>query len=492
MHHRIHRTAILTIILQAALVLMVLATATAGATPAPPPGDYTMVPVWTWYGGGNSNDIRTSTETFKLTGPQQTLAAYATRGTSTLLSPVAGWTLEQEQGSGYGSFYVPSMGSTSKNLNLPAGTYRATCNSLNCTWTLTVYDAKPTVRVTSVTPSSGPIGTPVTITGTGFIGTTAVAFNSASSLFNVVSADTITTTVPRSATTGTISVTAPGGKVQSSTTFQVIPPSQIMGFAPTSGIPGTRVQVYGKGFLGTTMVTFGGVSGAFTVDSDVQITATVPYGAKSGPIAVTAPGTGASPGGALASTGSFAVTPPPVIASFSPAQGPVNSGVTLTGTGFASASKVTFNGISATFHLISSTQIVAVVPPGASSGPISVTGPTGTGTSAASFTVIVKPTITLGLEGLAHGAVHIGQSVTASGVVTPSSFAGRTVSLEAQRKQGSRWTDAKTGSATVDSSGSYAWKYKPAKQGSYRIRASIPGTDTIPGASTVWRTFKVR
>ena len=61
--------------------------------------------------------------------------------------------------------------------------------------------------------------------------------------------------------------------------------------------------------------------------------------------------------------------------------------MTLTGTNLIGTSKVTFNGLAASFSVTSATQITATVPTGATSGPITVTTPGGTATSAASFTV---------------------------------------------------------------------------------------------------------
>jgi hypothetical protein len=65
-------------------------------------------------------------------------------------------------------------------------------------------------------------------------------------------------------------------------------PPTITGFAPTIGNVGTPVVITGDGFLGTSAVEFNGVSATFTEDSDAQITTTVPAGATTGPITVTA------------------------------------------------------------------------------------------------------------------------------------------------------------------------------------------------------------
>jgi uncharacterized protein (TIGR03437 family) len=61
--------------------------------------------------------------------------------------------------------------------------------------------------------------------------------------------------------------------------------------------------------------------------------------------------------------------------------------VTITGTGLTQATKVTFNGTSATFTANSDTQITAKVPTGAATGKILVTTKGGSVFSATSFTV---------------------------------------------------------------------------------------------------------
>jgi hypothetical protein len=73
-------------------------------------------------------------------------------------------------------------------------------------------------------------------------------------------------------------------------------PPSIFSFSPPSGPIGQVVVIVGQSFTGTTDVSFNGTSALiFTVDNDSQITATVPFGATSGPITVTTPiGTGTS------------------------------------------------------------------------------------------------------------------------------------------------------------------------------------------------------
>jgi DNA/RNA endonuclease G (NUC1) len=274
--------------------------------------------------------------------------------------------------------------------------------------------------ITSFSPTSGPVGTNVVITGSAFTGATAVKFNATAATSFTVNSDTqITATVPTGATTGPISVTTANGTGTSSTNFTVTAPPapSITSFSPTSGPVGTNVVITGSAFTGATAVKFNATAAtSFTVNSDTQITATVPTGATTGPISVTtANGTGTS-------STNFTVTAPPApsITSFSPTSGPVGTNVVITGSAFTGATAVKFNGTAATsFTVNSDTQITATVPTGATTGPISVTTSAGTGTSSTNFTVTAPaPSIT----SFSPTSGPVGTNV----VITGSAFTGAT------------------------------------------------------------------
>jgi hypothetical protein len=86
---------------------------------------------------------------------------------------------------------------------------------------------------------------------------------------------------------------------------------------------------------------------------------------------------------------SISLPPPtaPSITGFSPTSGGTGAIVTITGGGLSGATGVTFNGTGATFSVSGSTQIVALVPAGATTGAIHVETPAGPATSANVFTV---------------------------------------------------------------------------------------------------------
>jgi hypothetical protein len=264
--------------------------------------------------------------------------------------------------------------------NVTVTTPGGTSNGVNFTVT------PPAPTISSFTPGNGPVGTGVTITGTNFTGVTAVSFNGTAASFTVNSATSISTSVPATATTGTISVTTPGGTATSASSFLVTP--VISSLNPASGLVGTSVTITGTTFTGTTGVSFNGTAASFTVVNNTTITTNVPVGATTGNVTVTTPG-GTSNGI------NFTVTPPaptaPTITSFTPGSGPVGTVVTITGTNLTGATDVSFNGTAASFTVNSTTSITATVPGAATTGLISVTTPDGTGSSVTAF--LVTPVI---------------------------------------------------------------------------------------------------
>jgi uncharacterized repeat protein (TIGR03803 family) len=151
-------------------------------------------------------------------------------------------------------------------------------------------------------PAARPVGGAVEVLGQGFTSATGVSFNGTPATFTFESDTYLTATVPAGATTGSITVTEPGSTLTSNKVFQVTP--QISGFSPMTGPAGTTVVITGDSFIGATEVVFAcGKAATFTVDSDTQITATVPAAAMNGAINIV------TPGGHVGSATDFTVTP---------------------------------------------------------------------------------------------------------------------------------------------------------------------------------------
>ena len=245
------------------------------------------------------------------------------------------------------------------------------------------YTIPPLPTIASFTPTSAPNGATVTITGSNFIGTSSVKFGGTAAPSYTVDSPTSITAIVGSGTTGSISITTPGGTA-SLTGFTYLPPA-ITSFTPLSGKPGAVITITGTNFTGATAVKFGSTNAAsYTVVSPTKITAVVGTG-SSGSISVTTPGGSASLAG-------FTFLPPPAINYFVPTSGTFSTIITITGTDFTGTTAVTIGGTPALFfNIISPTTINATLGTG-SAGMVSVTTPNGT-TSFGFFNYIYPPVI---------------------------------------------------------------------------------------------------
>jgi hypothetical protein len=110
--------------------------------------------------------------------------------------------------------------------------------------------------------------------------------------------------------------------------------------------------------------------------------------------------------------------PPPALAEFTPTRGAPGAAVTLKGTDFSGALAVLFNGASAWFTNGAAgdpdVSITTVVPPEATSGPITLVTAAGQSVSAASFQVLPPP---LTVTRAANGALRLDWESTNPAVV---------------------------------------------------------------------------
>ena len=291
--------------------------------------------------------------------------------------------------------------------------------------------AQPTLA--AFAPASGAPGVSVTLTGSHFTGATGVLFGRThANSITVVSDTEIKAVVPWDGATGPITVTGPAGTITSAAAFHVAPSfisnpasygyrfgSTLAEMTPVTGAPYTTVKLTGLNFTGATAVTVGGAAATFTVDSNTQITASVPVGVTKGPFVVT------TPGGAATTVGDFTVTANLPTLTVAPASATAGSVVTLTGSGFLTATAVTFNNLAAAgFTVASDTSLTAQVPSGPSSGPVAVVTAGGTVTSTGPFTVLA-PSLAAPPAGIAGS----GLAVTGSGFLdaTTLTFNGAAV-----------------------------------------------------------------
>ena len=261
-----------------------------------------------------------------------------------------------------------------------------------------------TTAAASFNPNSGPVGTIITVAGSGWplsdsnynvtVGGTAATDSLTANSSGVLSG---TITVP-SVTTGNQSISiieALSGAQILSTNFTVTTAGAA--FTPTSGTVGTNIGVTGTGWATATdnsiSVTVGGISATDTLSVNSS-------GAISGNITVPSVSVGlqniiitGSISGAQIFNNAFTVIAAPTISSFTPTTGGTNTSVTITGTNFTGATVVRFGGTAAASYTVNSgTQITAVVGSG-TTGTISVVTPGGTANSSGTFTFVAAPTI---------------------------------------------------------------------------------------------------
>ena len=252
------------------------------------------------------------------------------------------------------------------------------------------YIAPPTV--TSVSPSTGPTagGTAVTITGTNFAAGATVKFGStAASSVTVVNSTTITATTP-AGSLGAVAVMVTNSNGLSGTLasgFTYLAPPTVTSVSPSTGTTagGTSVTLTGTNFAVGATVTFGAAAASnVVVVNSTTITATTPAGSAG---AVTIKVTVSGQSGSLTSGYTYVVVP--TVTSVSPNNGPAagGTGVTITGTNFASGAAVTFGGAAATsVVVVSSTTITAITPAGSGIVTVTVTVNGQSGTLANAFT----------------------------------------------------------------------------------------------------------
>ena len=155
--------------------------------------------------------------------------------------------------------------------------------------------------VSQLTPAEAPYlgGTAVVIGGSGFSGADEVLFGVTPAAFQVWSDGVVTATAPPGVGLVQVAVRTKLGVSAASPasqfTYAAIP--AVAQLTPKSGptAGGTSVVISGQGFTGATTVAFGGVvAPAFTVNSDIQITAISPPGSGMVDVTVTTSG-GVSP-----------------------------------------------------------------------------------------------------------------------------------------------------------------------------------------------------
>ncbi|MFN0084369.1 MAG: hypothetical protein ACKVX9_03170, partial [Blastocatellia bacterium] len=225
----------------------------------------------------------------------------------------------------------------------------------------------------SLDPPSAVAGTQIRINGNNLTGVNSVKFaNNVAAQFTVTSNNVITATVPAGAITGPITLGKPDCVDVATSTFTVTPCPSVSGLSPSAGQVGSTLIINGVGFTGVTAVRFNNnsISASFTINSDTQITATVPSGAATGAITIVK-----TPCPNATSAIFTVQPPPPVPISMTPSMQTISIGgsglITIVVPPQISSTTVT---ITSSNSAVASAPVTLTIPSSASTATFNVTG----------------------------------------------------------------------------------------------------------------------
>jgi len=274
-------------------------------------------------------------------------------------------------------------------------------------------DVEPTVpapMINQFSPTSGLVGTVVTITGSNMGSAKEVRIGGIAVPIDCWAETSLKVTIDNNVMTGKIEVIGPGGTATSEKDFILLKAPVITSFTPDKGTVDTEVTITGKNLGNVTEVSIGGVKLVIDSQTETEIKVTLTGEVVTGKIVVV------SPGGSATSETEFVFEAPLSITSFSPGSGIIGAEVTIKGTALLSVTEVLFGDIAATIKGgATDTELKVDVPEGLALGDVKIklTNAYGTVESENSFTVEEKTPLTITSFSPTSG--DIGTEVTING-----------------------------------------------------------------------------
>ncbi|MCS6808848.1 MAG: FG-GAP-like repeat-containing protein, partial [Bacteroidota bacterium] len=289
----------------------------------------------------------------------------------------------------------------------------ALLQSTSVTLTLTTIPLEPII--TTFSPTTGANGSIVTVQGLNLGNVTSVRVGGVPVRSMTINSPTQISIVVSTGATGLIAAYNIAGVGFSQVPFIFVSPPSGLTLSSTQAAVGQTVVVSGAHLVNVQAVFVGGVPSPF-VSTNGQVIVTIPPNAQSGNITVqTLGGSALSP--------HLTIIPRPIIIGVSPASVAVGGMISITGAHFSAVTAVSVGGVSvASFMVLSSTQIVAVLSTNAVSGFVQVRALGGVTTSTVALIVHQPPRITA----ISHTMPIVGSEVTLTGA---NFVSGMTVTL---------------------------------------------------------------
>lgn len=223
--------------------------------------------------------------------------------------------------------------------------------------------------------TTGKIGDTILISGSGLYLISSVYFGEQTGNFSQLD-NGVLATVPYGASWGYINIVSEERGISGYSSEKFAPEPKITGFFPLSGLPGQVLNIYGSSFVGATDVTVNNIGTLFTINSNSNISLSVPYGNTNGKIKVI----GAS---GLCSFSVTDFTPIAKVTGLSIYSGTTGSQINVLGLNFltdimyqddigSNFYSVSFNGYTGDFERINDGLLTGYVPYRAISGPVNV------------------------------------------------------------------------------------------------------------------------
>lgn len=263
----------------------------------------------------------------------------------------------------------------------------------------------PPPEIAEITPLSGSVGSIVTIKGKYFDAKDRIELAGKAVKIKSRSANILTLIIGKHNTGKFTLLGRSGRRANYDKTFTVVRPAQAKSFQPTSGMPGTRITIFGNHFLQGDNVLLGDRKLTIHSVSSNSIVCELPAGVKSGKLSVVR--------GKRHSKlrKPFQVFYAPIIRSMTPKSGPIGTKVIIEGKHFEKGLSITLAGQKIKPIKKTKTKIWVKIPKTARSGKFTILTNAGSTQTKDTYTIAQYASV----QGFTPNALTYGQTLRIQG-----------------------------------------------------------------------------